>query len=114
MSIDFAEPKLQTTDNRSPALQSHSTKPLLKQNFNSISDSAQRVRLTNNNSALATPMYYSILPPFTINNPDSEHALRVRLTPNTASLANQKPNPNFSHTNYIKYTPANASEVHLT
>ena len=59
-------------------------------------------------------MYYSTLPPSTINNPDSKHALRVRLTPNTASLANQKPNPNFNHTNYIKYTPAYASQVYLT
>ena len=114
MSIDFAKPKLLTTDNRSPALQSHSTQPLLQQNFNSISDSAQRVCLTNNNSALATRMYYSTQPPFNINNPDSEHALCVRLTPNTASLANQKPKPNFNHINYINYTPAYASQVHLT
>ena len=114
MNIDLAKPKLLTKNNKSLALQNHSAKPLLKQNFNFVSDPAKRVRLTNNNSALATRMYRSTLSSFNINNPDKEHALRVRLTQNNASLANQKLIQNFNHTNCKKFTRAHASQVHLT
>ena len=100
-------------NNRSLALQNHSAKPHLKQNFNFISDPAKRVRL-NKNSALATRKYRSTLSSFNIDNPDSEHALRVHLTQINASLANQKLIQNFNHTNCKNFTSAHASQVHLT
>ena len=74
------------------ALQNHSSKSSLKQTNNFVSDPAQRVRLTTNNSALATRMHCSTPPSIKTNNLDSEHALRVCLTQNKASLAKQEPN----------------------
>ena len=114
MSIDFGTPKLQTKDYEPLALQSLSSKSLLKHNSNFVSDSAKRVHLTNNNSALATQRYRSNLPSFNIKNPHSEHASRVRLTQNNRSLAAQKFNQNFIHTNWMNLTSAHASQVHLT
>ena len=91
LNINFAKPKLLITDNISPALQNSSSKLHLKRITNFVSDPATRVRLTINNSALATRMYHSNLhSPNTINW-YSEHALRVRLTLNNATVAKQKP-----------------------
>ena len=55
LSIDFAKLKLLPKDYEPLALQSHSSKPLLKHNSNFASDPAKRVHLTHNNSAKGTP-----------------------------------------------------------
>ena len=73
-------------------LQSHSSKSSLKQTNDFVSDPAQRVRLTNNNSALALTLTLTLTRMHRSNQPfiktkisDSEHALRVCLTQNKAS-----------------------------
>ena len=71
------------------ALRSHSAKSSIKQTNNFVSGPAQRVRLTNNNSALAQRMHRSTQPSIETNNSDNEHAPRVCLTKNKASLAKQ-------------------------
>ena len=114
MNIDYAKPKSQTKVNKPIALQNHSLKTFLNQNFNFDSDPAKRIRLTNYNSALATRKYHSTLSSFKINNQHSEHASRVRLTRNIKSLADQNYNPDFSHTNCMNFTIAHAERVHLT
>ena len=81
-SIDFAKLQLLPKDYEPLALQSHSSKSLLKHNSNFVSDPAKRVHVTNNNSALATRKYRSNLLSFNINNPHSEHASRVPLIQN--------------------------------
>ena len=74
----------------SPAPQSSSSKLPLKRKSKFICDPTTRVRLTDNNSALATRMYhYDLLTPNTINS-DSEHAMRVRLTQNNSTLASKR------------------------
>ena len=114
MSIDFAKLKLLPKDYEPLALQNHSSKSLLKHNYNFVGDPARRVHLANNNSALATRKYRSNLPSFNINDPHSEHASQVRLSQNNRSLAAQKFNQNFVHTNCMDLTSAHASQVHLT
>ena len=108
LNIDYAKPKSQTKVNKPLALQKHSLKPFLNQNFNFDSDPAKRVRLKNYNSALATRKYHSTLSSFKINNRHSKHASRVRLTQNVKSLADQNYNPGFSHTNCMSFTSAHA------
>ena len=114
LNIDYAKPKSQTKVNKPLAPQNHSLKPFLNKNFNFDSDPAERVRLTNYNSALATRKYHSTLSSFEINNQHSEHASRVRLTQNIKSLADQIYYPDFSQTNCMKFTSAHAKRVHLT
>ena len=94
-------------------LQSHSEKSSLKQTHSFVSDAAQRVRLTNNNSALALRMYRSTQLSIETNNSDSERAPRVCLTKNKASLAKQIPNQNSNHINCLKVYSTYASRVHL-
>ena len=59
LNIDYAKPKSQTEVNKPLAMQNHSLKTFINQNFNFDSDPAKRIRLTNYNSALATPKYHS-------------------------------------------------------
>ena len=98
----------------SPAPQSSSSKLPLKHHPNFISDSSTRLRLTDNNSALATRMYHSKLLPSNSITSDSEHAMRVRLTQNSSKLAKQKPNQNFNHITCIEFDTTVAPPVHLT
>ena len=114
MNIENAKPKSQTKVNKPLAMQNHSLKPILNQNLNFDSDPAKRVRLTNNNSALATRKYNNTLSSFKINNQHSEQASRVRLTQNIKSLTDPNYNPDFSHTNCMNFTSAHAKRVHLT
>ena len=114
LSINYAKPKSKTKVNKPLAMENHSLKPFLNQNFNFDSDPAKRVRLTNYNSALATQKYHSTLSSFKINKQHSERASRVRLTQNNKSLAEQNYNPDFSHTNCMNFTSAHARRVHLT
>ena len=99
MNINLAKPKLATKDNMSPAPQNSSSKVSLRHNPNFNNDSLTRVRLTDNNSALATRRYHSNLPPSNSAISDSEHVMRVRLTQNSSILAKQKPNQIFNHVN---------------
>ena len=114
LNINYAKSKSQTKVNKPLALQNHSLKPFLNQNFNFDSDLAKRVSLADYYSALATRKYSSPLSSFKINNQHSEHASRVRLTQNIKSLADQSYNPDFNHTNCMNFTSAPAKRVHLT
>ena len=98
----------------SPAPQRSSSKLPLKQKPIFISDPATRVRLTDNNSALATQMYHSNLLPSNTINSDKEHAMRVRLTHNNSTLAKQKPNQSSTHINCTKFDSTLAPRVHLS
>ena len=113
-NINFAIPKLVIRDSMSPAPQSSSSKLPLKHSPNFISDSSTCVRLTDNNSSLATRMYHSNLLPSITNNSDSEHAMRVRLTQNNSLLAKQKPNQTSSHINCTKFDSTLAPRVQST
>ena len=103
LNINFAKPKLVIKDNMSPAPQSSSSKLPLKHNTNLISDSAMRVRVTDNISAIATQIHHSNLLPSNTIHLDSEHAMRVRLTQNNSTLAKLKPNQNSNHINCTKF-----------
>ena len=99
LNIDYAQPKSQTKVKKPLALQNHSLKPFLNQNFNFDTDPAKRVRLADYNSALATRKYCSPLSFFKINKQHSEHASRVRLTQKIKSPADQSYNSDFNYTN---------------
>ena len=114
LNMDYVKSNPQTKINKPLALQNHSLIPFLNQNFNSDSDPAKRVRLTNYNSALVTQKYHSTLSSFNINNQHSEHASRVRLTQNITSLADQKYNSIFNPTNRFNCTSAHDRQVHST
>ena len=114
LNIDYAKPISQTKVNKPLALQNHSLKPFLNQNFNFDSDLAKRVRLADYNSALVTRKYSSPLSSFTIKNQYSEHSSRVRLTQNIKSLTDQSYNPDFNHTKCMNFTSAHAERIHST